>query len=148
MYVLYSTRKIITFTKKIILLPLIPVLVGLLSMFVANSSIFSVLIERSLAWKKQGYFDAGLEGRFHQSIKALQIIFESPLGIGVARPVDIGQSLNAGMWDVHGVLVVGFLGGVPAVVFCSGFYGNFISSISCKSTLRIMSHVVQRCFIH
>ncbi len=113
-YALYSVRRIITAARRTLLIPVTAMGVALMAVFVLHSGMFSSLVERTLVLQKHGYYDPGMASRTAQSLEAIRIILGSPFGIGVRRPLSlIGASQ---MWDVHGVLTVGFLGGVPAII--------------------------------
>lgn len=116
LYSIYLVWGVINLKNKILLIPVILIGIGIFYLFVINTGIFNPLFERFSTWQNKGYYDAGLEGRFQQSKKAVNIILESPFGIGVVRPLSLGKGIRAGMWDVHGILTVGFLGGLPAIV--------------------------------
>lgn len=115
-YALYRAIKLVGLAKRLFLVPAISVGVVLLTVFVLHSSLFGTLVKRSVDLQKHGYYDAGLHGRYQQSWNAVQLIFQYPFGIGAIRPTHLGRTERAGMWDVHGVLIVGFLGGIPAII--------------------------------
>lgn len=118
---LYSIRRVIKFSKLILLLPIIPLGVATLVLIVLRNNMFSTLINRTLEWQKSGYYDSGIIGRWNQSTKAIHYIISTPFGIGVPRPLDLPSTIKSGMWDVHGVLAVGLLGGIPAIIFLLWF---------------------------
>lgn len=114
---LYSIRRVISLSRQIALLPIITLGVASLAITVLNNKLFSTLVSRTLEWQKSGYHDAGLLGRWHQSMNAINYIISTPVGIGVTRPLNLPSTIKAGMWDVHGFLTVGLLGGIPAIFF-------------------------------
>jgi hypothetical protein len=85
-------------------------------LFILQSKLGAQLLERSLTWQQQGYHDEGALVRLQDSMNALRLIIESPFGIGLTRPLNAGLGASAGMWDVHGILTVGLLGGLPAII--------------------------------
>jgi len=115
-YTVYSVRKTVTISRKLILFFLLPAGLFLSATLVINNNIFSTLVERSVDFQQRGYYDAGLEYRFQQGLEALGVIADAPLGIGATRPLNLGGDVSDGMWDINSFLVIGFLGGIPAII--------------------------------
>ena len=115
-YSILSVRRLVPVHRLLIMLPLVLFGLSLVIYFVIQSSLGITFLERFSTLQQQEYHDKGALVRLQDSMNALRLILESPLGIGLTRPLSAGVGARTGMWDVHGVVTVGLLGGFLAIV--------------------------------
>ncbi|PPD20522.1 MAG: hypothetical protein CTY23_08640 [Methylomonas sp.] len=115
-YALFAVRNQIKLSRKFALMLMTPILGLGLIYFILTSDLFGTLMARTEQLQAAKYQDAGFLSKIYQANVALRIIMENPFGIGLTRPIELEHHLRDSMWDTNSFLVMGFVGGLPAMI--------------------------------